>query len=575
MSEVNLMFETRKMRTKLTAIFCMIAVNIFAVGISDETVIAEFDGGAITMSDLESRLGMIAPIYQPKYSTPEGKENLLNDLCTEELFYLEAQARNVKQDERYFPAIDNQIKSVYFGEYKKDLFDRELTFTSAEKKAYFNEHQAAYFAGRAYEEAEAEIEQRMRPQKERELFEQKKAELYELYQIKFNEEAIARFNLTDSESNLVNREQILVACTIPEIELSVGEFAAKFEHLPEQNKRALHTNDDLKRYLENRTELEVFFHEAVGQGLEENEIVKKSIDQIHRNMMLRTVYNQLVVDPIDMSDKALQKFYKENIASFSTNPYRKIQTFGFESEEVAKEMLKKVKQLLKKKDEAGISALIAENSVYSTKDGILNYIYHNGIIPGIGKDEVYNDMVWKTKPNKLSSIFQNSKGVYVFFRILEDVKAVASPLDSIKTKVQSQMAKDISKKNFEDWTVRLEEKFNLKKYPERLIVKLTAEEYFNKAENAQKRRRFNDAIFYYDEVIKYYKNNDDDYKATFMKGFLYAEELHDKQNALISFKEVLTNFPSGELHESAQFMIDELEGRTNLLEEFEGEVPQD
>ena len=131
--------------------------------------------------------------------------------------------------------------------------------------------------------------------------------------------------------------------------------------------------------------------------------------------------------------------------------------------------------------------------------------------------------------------------------------------------------KDLSRKNFEEITVEFEKSFNLKKYPERMIVILTAEEYFNKAESAQKRRKFTDAIFYYDQVIKNYPNNADDYKATFMKGFLYAEELKNKDEAISCFKDVLNKFPEGELHESATFMISELEGKTNLLESFESE----
>jgi tetratricopeptide (TPR) repeat protein len=564
------MSRSRKMQTIFIAVLFLIAFNIFAGGIPAETVIAEFDGGNITMGSLEARIEMIPPIYQPKYATPEGKENLLNDLCTEELFFQEAVTRNVKQDDRYFGLIDNQIKSVYYGEFKKEFVAREIQFTSAEKKAYFNEN-PDFFAGRTYEEGEQEIEKRLQPQKERELVDLKREELFGKYAVIINDDAINSFDLTDIESNLDNQDQILVSSNNAGIELTAAEFAAKFEHLPDQNKKSIRTNSDLKKFLENWTELEVFFTEAVELGFTENAFIQQTIEQIHRNTMLRTVYNQLVIDPIDDSDAGMEKFYNESIASFSTNPYRKIQTFGFENEDVAKKMRKTVKKLIKKKNDEAISTLIVENSLYTAKDGILNHVYNNGVIPGIGKDEVYSEMVWKTKPKKLSKIFQNSKDEFVFFHILEDVKAVATPFDSIKVKVQSQMMKDLSRKNFADVTLLLEEKYNLKKFPERMIVILTSEEYFNKAESAQKRRKFTDAIYYYDQVIENYPNDADDYKATFMKGFLYAEELDDKENALSCFNDVLNKFPEGELHESAKFMIDELEGKTNLLESFENE----
>jgi tetratricopeptide (TPR) repeat protein len=564
------MSDSKKFRNIFITIIYLVAVNILIGAIPTETVLAEYEGGTITKAELDARLDKIPPFYRPQYESPEGQEKLLNDLCTEQVFYLEAVARNVRSDDRYSIEIDNDIKSVYYNEYKKDYMDNNVQYTSAEKKAYFNEH-PDFFVGKTYEEAEPEIEQKLRPEKERELLEKLKVELNKKYDIKLNEDAIMAFNLSAIDSNMVNKDDILVASNNPDIELSVGEFADKFEYLPQQNKAAIRNNEDLKRYLGNWSELEAFFYEAVAQGFEERESVKEVIEQIHRTMMLRTVYNQLVIDPIDMSDEGQEKFYNDNIELFSTNPYREVQTFGFDTEEEAKTRRKEVKKLIKKKDDEAINKLIADHSVYPTKDGILSHVYKNGIVPGIGKDEAYNDMIWKTKPNekKLSKIFQNSKDIYVFFRILEDVKAVSTPYDSIKTKVQKQMMKDLSRKNFDDITAQLEKKYQIKKYPERLIVVLTAEEYFNKAESAQKRRKFEDAIFYYDKVIKHYPNNSDDYKATFMKGFLYAEEMKEKDKAISCFQDVLNKFPEGELHESAQFMIDELEGKSNLIDNFE------
>jgi outer membrane protein assembly factor BamD (BamD/ComL family) len=49
-----------------------------------------------------------------------------------------------------------------------------------------------------------------------------------------------------------------------------------------------------------------------------------------------------------------------------------------------------------------------------------------------------------------------------------------------------------------------------------------------------------------------------------MKAFLIAEELKDEAQALQLFKDFLKKYPSGELNESAQFMIDSLEGNAVL-----------
>ena len=108
------------------------------------------------------------------------------------------------------------------------------------------------------------------------------------------------------------------------------------------------------------------------------------------------------------------------------------------------------------------------------------------------------------------------------------------------------------------------QEFNLKHYPERITLSLTAEELFNIADNAARQRNFAAAISYYDQIITHYANGSDDYRASFMKAFLVAEEVKDEAGAIELFKSFLRKYPQGELNESAQFMIDSLEGNVVL-----------
>ena len=82
-----------------------------------------------------------------------------------------------------------------------------------------------------------------------------------------------------------------------------------------------------------------------------------------------------------------------------------------------------------------------------------------------------------------------------------------------------------------------------------------------------RQRNFKDAIMFYDQIINNFKNNSDDYKASFMKAFLVAEEMKQTDLALQLFKDFLQKYPAGDLNESAQFMIDSLEGK--IPENFE------
>lgn len=562
------MFRKKNLKIITFALIFLIPLIIISKEISRETIIAEFEGGKITMGDIEDRISKIPPMYQSRYTSNEGKKNLLDMICTEELFFLEAVALNVEHEDGFYSRIENQIKSVYFGEYKKELFKEGISFTADEKKTYYTEN-PDMFKDRTYEESEVDIERRLRPEKEKHLMEDKKNELIKSYNVEIVYSVLDSFNLSNIDSNRVNAEKKYVVSSKPEMEKTIGDLIDSYEFIPQNNKIALKTNEDLKKYIENKVELDIFYYAASEKGYEENEYVKEIVEQIKRNMMLRTTYNKLVVETIGYSDENIEAYYHENIDQFSSKAYRKIQVFGFDSQATAKKKRKLVKKYIKKNDEEAISKLIEENSVYTAKNGELDHIYKNGIVPGIGKDEVYSNMIWEAEFGKLSKVFKNSKDVFVFFRLLEDHEAKATPFVEIKDRIKSQMQKNLSKEKFEAVSAELETKYNLKKFPERMIVKLTAEEYFNKAEEAQKKKRFNDAIYYYDEIIKYHVNNSDDYKAFFMKGFLYAEELKDKEKAMEIFNELIDKFPEGDLHESARFMISELEGKSDMIENFE------
>ena len=561
---------SKKAIITLVAIFTFI--SLFAsTEVADSTIVASYKGGKITMGDINERLSQIPPMYKSKYSTIEGKKELLDIISTENIFFLEVLDQKIMEQDDFTDRIADQIKAAYFTEYRKELLKEGISFTIEEKKAYFSENHNQY-KERTFEEAEKMIEAQLKPEKENVLIETKKQELFNKSNIEINYDILTNINITAPDSNETIIDENVISSSNPKINRTVKQIIAHLDILPQRTQVSLSTEAGLKQYIEELAKSDVFYLDALANGLDKNPEILTLVNQIERNMALRTIYNKLVVDAIDTSEEAVIKYYDENIDQFSTLAYRKIQTFGFDTKKIALKMRKTVKKLIKKQKEDEINALIAENSVYPKGDGILDHIYDNGIIPGMGKDEVYCGMVWDTNPEELSEVFQNSKGKFVFFRILEDNIATATPFEEVKGKVEQTLMRTLSKEKFESVKEELEIKYALNKYPDKMVVTLSAEEYFNKAEAAQKRRRFTDAIFYYDEVIKHHKNDKDDYKAMFMKGFLYAEELKDTEKAIVIFEEFLALYPEGDLSESAQYMLSSLKNNENMIEsiEFEG-----
>jgi hypothetical protein len=511
-------------------------------------------------------------MYQGRYQSYEGKVKFLDDLVTEEVFYQEALDLGLEDDPVILKKAQNQIQSTYYTEYKNHLIETRIQIEDGELYEYFLENVDEY-PGITFDEAKTMVEKKYRSEKAAEFIENYDQKLWDLYEIEINEALLDSLDLNDSEALKPIADQKYLTSNDPQLEKTIADLKEFYEGLPNTNKRPFLQADSRLNSIKEMTKMSLYYQEAIKEGFEDNEVVRETMPMLVRNLMLRETYNRLVTDRLDVTDETVKDYYDNNIEKFSTKAYRKIQAFGFEDEKTAKNQRKHTRKALKKDDSAALNEVL-ESSVFEFKNGEIDYIYKNNIIPKIGTDSIWCDMVWqedygKTDPRELSDVFQNAKGDYVFFRVLEDHVPLPTPYEEAKVKIENEMRQDNSRKLFEQENKRLREKFQVVVYEDNLVEKLTPEEYFTKAEAAQKKRRYKDAIYYYDQICQYYENGSDDYKAMFMKAFLYSEEMNEKDKAISIFEELLQKYPQGDLRESAEFMIEELQGKSDILQKME------
>jgi TolA-binding protein len=606
--------------------------NVFSkplntLNIPEDTVLVEYEGGAITVGDLFDRIDQMPSFHQHRFTSREGQRELLNMMADEVLFYLEAQNLGIDNDPEFLEMIDLQKKTIYADTFKKEYgiilsppTDKlrefymqnnyvERTFEEARHRvkrdyiekqmrdypekfsdqiefgkifepkedvlrSYYQENTQNYPAA-TFEEARGRVKQDYIDKQKEEKINQLVDDMMDEYDIVIDRELLRKISV-ENPDNDPNLDKLFITSSKEEFDKPVSYLIDVFK----VQRMPLRSTDDLIDLADYYTEATILTEKAMQHGLHERPEVQNTVEQVERTMMMRLVYNKLIVDPIDTSDESVRQYYEENIDQFSSRPYRKIQALAFKDKNIAEEVYGKVKKnlgfsifsiQLKKPNEEAIAKLVEEYSLYPARDGVLNYIYQNDIIPGLGKDEYYSNKVWNASEGDLSEIFQNKKGEYVFFRMLEHNPPVPDPFEGNEQRIKNTMVNELSKKRFEEKKEQLKDKYNLKVYPDNLIVRLSQEEYFDLAEEAMKRRRYNDAVHYYDEIIKHYPEDESSYKASFMKAFLFAEEMDDREAAIEAFRSVIEDYPEGDLHESAQFMLDELTGNKSSIDLFEDE----
>jgi TolA-binding protein len=400
-------------------------------------------------------------------------------------------------------------------------------------------------------------------------------ELIQKYEVTIHDEIVEQIDLTVIENNEELLSSLVIEAPLAELNFTVEKILDSFNRLSPQEQIFYIKGEGVGQVVEQELIRALMFQDAIAQNYEQIIEEKEEYVQMKRYFILNDIYKKLIIDTIEVPQEEIEAYYQTNIAEYTTPASRCIQVFWGETERKAKRARKKFARMLKLGDEERMQKIIDKDSK-NPNQSILDNQYDNGIVTGIGPDEEFSRMIWDNPIGYLSPVFTSARGDIVFFRITKENPPIVKTLTEMEPRIYGVLKKEKESSQQTSVTNQLFEEYNLEKHPDRIRLKLSVEELFNLADDSARMRRFKDAINYYNQIIEHYPNGTDDYKASFMKAFLIAEEMQNTDLAIDLFKAFLNKYPSGDLNESAQFMIDTLEG--NLELEIENEtvpVPQE
>ncbi|MDD4310746.1 MAG: hypothetical protein PHO32_10220, partial [Candidatus Cloacimonetes bacterium] len=418
-------------------------------------------------------------------------------------------------------------------------------------------------------EVKPEIEQRLRPLKERDALNA----LIDRIKLKFNvtvdSTLIAQIDLRNREANKDILGNLLVNSSKESLKLTVKQILDAFDKVPAQEQVFVLKGGGANQLIDQELIQNLLYEESVAGGYEQYFVDNEDYIAMKRSFILRKAYEKLVVESIEVSPEEIAARYEKDIEQYATPGFRTIEVLYFDKKKDADKAWRKFNSAHKRKNEKKMQDIIAKYSKKPDK-AILDNQYQNGVVTGLGSDAEFSKMIWDNPVGYLSPVFVSASGSIVFFRTIKESAKTYKPQLEAEPRIYGMIKKEKEKSKQDQVSEDLFVEFNMRKYPERVKLLLTAEELFTQADNAARQRNFKDAIVFYDQIIQSYKNNVDDYKATFMKAFLVAEEMKNTQMALLMFKDFLVQFPEGDLNESARFMIDSLEGNIPLeIDELE------
>jgi parvulin-like peptidyl-prolyl isomerase len=107
-------------------------------------VLVRVGGEPITRSDVERRLEDVPEQYRPQYSTPEGRQQLLDRMVDEKVWMLAAKKAGVPARPEIQRQIQQQQRDLLIRTYVNEVMAKSPTPTDSATRVYYDAHQAEY-----------------------------------------------------------------------------------------------------------------------------------------------------------------------------------------------------------------------------------------------------------------------------------------------------------------------------------------------------------------------------------------------------------------------------------------------
>ena len=408
---------------------------------------------------------------------------------------------------------------------------------------------------RSLEEVSDDIESRLVFENEERIFLKHIEDLEKKYNVVILEDIAEQVNVYSFTSEIASTK--IVQGNHPEISLTAGEYYQALRQAS-QERQDIEQKSVRDRVLKSEANSRVLYAAAIDAKTLDKYPDNYDVQQVKLGTILNAWYNIEVYDKIVVTEAEILQYYNDNLHRITIPSSRSIRQFVAKNEKEAKKHQKTMQNLLKKNQTDKIIELIRKESQMPDADGLISNIYANGIIPGYGQDTVYNDKVWETKLKTVSPIFKNSRDEIVFFYIDSETEAYVRPIDDMKESMRANVHRQKANEYFEAKKEELMAEYNVVTHYDLLYSKITPEELFALAEDAQRRSAYAEAVTNFDQIIIDFGNTEHAYKALFMKAFILAENIGDTDGAVQMFEELLSKYPEGELNEAVEFMLESI-----------------
>jgi len=217
--------------------------------------------------------------------------------------------------------------------------------------------------------------------------------------------------------------------------ITLGEFNQLWDQIPENNKLQLTKRNVLDQIISEK----LLIQEAKNRGLEQDKDVLEQIKNTTEQILVQSLIEKEIIRKVKVNDQEALTYYEENKDNFITKEQVYLYNISVETEEVAKDILEKLKaggdfiEIAKEKS-TGPSA---------AQGGDLGYISKGDLIP-----EIEND-VFALEIGNISDIIKSQYGFHIL-KVTDKKPEVLKTFEEVKEEIVQTLLPTKQKEAFDN-----------------------------------------------------------------------------------------------------------------------------
>ncbi|MBN2054019.1 peptidylprolyl isomerase, partial [bacterium] len=374
----------------------------------DPSVVTEIAGQTITMSELNEKIKEIPPYARKNFLKAEGKEKILDNMIKSRLLYLAAMDAGYDKDPEIQAKVKDAVERIYQSEYFNRNIKEQVGVSDEDITRYYETHREDYRMDERIKVAHILVD----TEPEAVTIAQKLKDGEDF------DSLAKRFSL-DLSSN--NTGGVIGYITRDGYIRGIG----KNEDF-EQAAFALREAGDLSGPVQTKKGWHIIkLLEKTEEGYQPLEEVKSDIA------------NQLLV-----TEEDVRKEYENNKDAYMTRARVKVSHIQLNTEKEAQDALERLR---KGADFGTLARELSQDKSSSKKDGDIGYIYENGYIRGIGKDQAFEQAAFAAEEGTYTDPVKTKKGYHVILVVAKEA-AGQKELTEVESQIRNKLLRD-SKEN--------------------------------------------------------------------------------------------------------------------------------